>query len=455
MYPHVHAIGDSHVLHMGGLFAVHHICDDELQGATAHNLVSDTSKTQSKAKLAAVLDTLDPATEILLFSFGEVDCRLHLRTDEQVDATIERYTQAIESVRTRGFRVIVHSVIGAVPQDNTFRQADYPSQDARAVVVRRFNAALKEWCDTNSVEFLTLPVDDDGVLLPAFCDDDVHLNDKAIPLYEVWARGVLGLPRLMDAVWCVGALSTHGQNVARALGWPLFVETPIGNDIGTVLIVGMYDPPDYDFTLRCTKRARRRVVYFCGTDVSYLSKPEMLPDATYLCETEGIQAELREKGVEASVVLFPTILHPEVTPLPEKPTVAFYVGNDARKYGAHYIDILQEALPDVDFIVYGINHHSPAEMYNLVNQSSAYIRLTEHDGGAASAREFMEGGRRAVITSDFPYAEVVTRSNPVALVSAVRKALKETEPDWDSAAYYHAVNSVERFRSELAEVLDA
>ena len=128
MYRHVHAVGDSHVLHMGGLFNAHHFCDSEGQGATAHNLISEESSTDSRRKLAALLDTLDPAKDIIIMSFGEVDCRLHIQNDDMAIATVERYTQAVENVRTRGFRVIVHAVIIRWIQE---QHGEFPFMDFR------------------------------------------------------------------------------------------------------------------------------------------------------------------------------------------------------------------------------------------------------------------------------------------------------------------------------------
>jgi hypothetical protein len=255
----------------------------------------------------------------------------------------------------------------------------------------------------------------------------------------------------MNAVWCLSAMQYFGRLLSEALGWPLVIESPVGT-CDTVLIVGMYDAPDYDFTLKCTARAKRRIIYFCGTDVEMLVAPELLPEAVYLCEADWIAAELRERGVTASVCTFPTAIHLVPTDFPEKPAVAFYGGNNPLKYGAHYLQILQDSMPDADFWNYGIDHYTPEQMQDLANRTRVYVRLTEHDGAAASAREFMEAGRRAVITADLPYAKVVSRNDPIGIVKAVRDVLNESQVDWSAAAWYHAFNSRERFLSDFEAV---
>lgn len=257
----------------------------------------------------------------------------------------------------------------------------------------------------------------------------------------------------MNRVWCVAGMVTFGKLLSESLGWPLIVESDVGT-CDTVLIVGLYDAPAYEYTLKMTARAKRRIIYFCGTDVQMLTAPEALPaEATYLCETDEIARELAAKGIEASVVMFPTKMHPAATEFPAKPAVAFYQGNNPMKYGAHYVQILSEAFgDDIDIYVYGLETFDARGMQDLVDRTSVYLRLTEHDGGCASAREFMEAGRRAVITADLPHASVVSRIQPVRLLKAVREALAEREPDWDAASYYHAMNSRERFLSEFEAV---
>jgi hypothetical protein len=246
-----------------------------------------------------------------------------------------------------------------------------------------------------------------------------------------------------------------GELIADTLGWTPYVDCPLGDDIDTAYIIGMYDAPDYDWTLRNTARASRRIIQFCGSDVSALTRPEMLPDAVYLCETEGIQKELAEHGIEAKLLMFPTIVTPDVTPLPEEPVIGFYAGSDGEKYGASMVRFLMEAMPDAKFHVYHLGQYDEATMREVIAGTRVYVRFTRHDGAAASAREYLQAGRRVVATVDLPHVKSVALTDPVGIVRAVRKALKESEPDLDAAAYYAQVNSRNRFFREFQGVLNA
>lgn len=449
MYSRVHAVGDSHVLHMGGLFHVFHIQDALGQGATAHNLIEERSTTDSKRKLHAYLDTLDPARDILLMSFGEVDCRLHIRDNEGVAATVERYTQAIKGVRGRGFRVIVHGVIGAVPQDNTWRQADYPDSVTRGRIVRSFNAALCQWCEENGVEFLNLGLyNEDGVLFDDFTDDTVHLNHRAFPLYQDWAaKADVGADET-NVVWCVQGMSYFGKLIADVLGWPLYIDTPI-LDADTVYIIGLYDPPNYHHTLDMTKGAKRRIIHWCGSDVYSLVQPDFLPEATHLCESDGLRQALFHKGIEATVCPFPTTIMPEVTPFPDDDIVNVYLGSSPAKYGEGTVRALAEAMPDVRFQTYAYGTYNAEQMHMVIAKCKVYLRLVYPDGSANSAREHMAAGRRAITATDVEYAKRVAPDDLPALISALRVALRHTEPDYEAAAFYHDFNSRARYMNDV------
>jgi hypothetical protein len=242
-----------------------------------------------------------------------------------------------------------------------------------------------------------------------------------------------------------------GRLLSETLGWPLFVGTPTG-ECDTVLIVGMYDSPSYAHTLDCTKRAKRRVIYFCGSDV-LVANPAMMPDATYLCETQGIRQELRDKGITASVIPFPTRLHLPVEPWPEKPAVAFYGGNDPRKYGVGFMQILDAAHPDIDFYYYTAGQYPESAMAGLAALVTVYVRLTTHDGAAASSREFAEGGRRVITTQDMPHTYLVSRSDPAGFVETFERCLAAEGPDMEAAEYYAKMNDPARFVADIQAVI--
>lgn len=163
---------------MGSDVIAHHICDEKGQGATAHNLIELVSSTRSREKVMGIVGTLDPNEVTLLASFGEVDCRLHLRSDADVLRTTRRYQDAINLLmRSEGFRVIVSAVIGAVPQPNKHNLPDYPPPEVRGWWVLLFNREMELWCEARGIRFLRADTHDaKGALRPGLTDDQVHLN---------------------------------------------------------------------------------------------------------------------------------------------------------------------------------------------------------------------------------------------------------------------------------------
>lgn len=259
---------------------------------------------------------------------------------------------------------------------------------------------------------------------------------------------------MRNVVYGSPAMSFFVDVAADALGWEKAPGSYVG-DCDTCLIVGMYDPPFYTQTLTNTARAKRRIIAWCGTDVQVLTDSDVLPDCTHVCDSDELREELWRKGIDATTVMWPTRHHFAVTPLPEKPLVACYLGSDPLKYGSGILAALGEAMPDVEIIGYMFGQYDAPAMKQLVADSTLYVRLTEHDGSAASAREFMEAGRRALVTHDLAYATRVRRDDLVGLITAVRKALKHPYPDTDASEYWKQQNSVERYLEEMGGVLDA
>lgn len=262
---------------------------------------------------------------------------------------------------------------------------------------------------------------------------------------------------MRNVVYCPPAMQFFGRLAADALGYELAVGTYVG-DCDDCHIVGMYDPPLYDQTLKNTQRAKRRIIHWCGTDVLLLEDGSALPEAIHVCDSNGLRSELWEKGVRATTVMWPTRHHPEVTPFPEKPQIACYLGTQPIKYGVDMLtclgDVLLEDMPDVSVIGYQFGEHGEDGMKQLISDSWLTIRLTHHDGSAASPREFMEAGRRAIVTHELPFAKRIHPDDLNELIRAVKLELKHTEPDLRAAAYWREQNSTSRFLAELKEALD-
>jgi hypothetical protein len=244
-------------------------------------------------------------------------------------------------------------------------------------------------------------------------------------------------------------MERFGLMYKDVLGWPYFMDRPVG-DVDTVYIIGMYDAPDYDWTLENTKRAKRRVIHWCGSDAMSLTRPEMLPEAIHLADSQMVRDILLVKhGIDAKVVQAPTALHPPMTPLPKEPTISVYFGGIAENYGASYVRYLMDCLPEVRWATYQYGQFDDAQMLGLIANSTMTLRLTSHDGSASGTREYLEAGRRVVSFQPIPFAKQVSQEDPVGLLAAVRSALKHTEPHAEAHEFYKEFNSAERFIREF------
>jgi hypothetical protein len=256
----------------------------------------------------------------------------------------------------------------------------------------------------------------------------------------------------MKVVWCLKSMEHFGRIVANALGWTLFVEAPV-LDADVVYIIGMYDPPNYNYTLDMTKGARKRIIHWCGSDVYGLTRLDLLPEATHIAESPWLGDALRMKGLQAVHIGFPTPFIPEVTPLPKENTVAVYMGSNPARYGESTVRAIAEMMPDVQFRAYTYGTYPLDQMPRVIADTKVCLRLVYPDGSATSAREFMCAGRRAITAVPVEYATVVVPDDLPGIVSALRVALRHTEPDYDAAAFHQEYNRPERFAAEVEGLL--
>jgi len=261
---------------------------------------------------------------------------------------------------------------------------------------------------------------------------------------------------MRKVVFAVPGMEYFARGVAEVLGWEVMIGGYVGN-ADLCLIMGLYDPPLYRTTLEMTQRCKKRIIQWCGTDaLNYQPAWDSLPDAIHTCDSPALRTELIEKDVDvAKVVTLPGFKHYPLTPLPEKKLIACYLGNNPLAYGNDMFAALGETLPDeVECMGYMNGQLNPQQMEELAASTSVYLRLTAHDGGCMSAREFAEAGRPVVISSDWPYMTRVKHDDIIGLLKATREALKVTEHDMEMVEYYREFNSNERYLRDMEEVLD-
>ncbi len=188
----VYVFGDSHA----GKFANNPYCHwpGSASHGTAYNLGNPKSQSRSYERLQFHLSLYDKE-DVWLFVLGEIDCRIHIYLKHKqtglpinilIDETILRYGHIIKAVRDDGRpNIAVLDVPPAVAQENLYKYEHYGTRDERAVIARKFNAALGRWCERNDIFIVRLYpyiADERGWLKDEYADEDnAHVKPSTVP----------------------------------------------------------------------------------------------------------------------------------------------------------------------------------------------------------------------------------------------------------------------------------
>jgi hypothetical protein len=179
----IHTIGDSHSMYgwryIPGV-VVHHIGPKLCYSIGRDGLTLDDSYG---------LETGD----IVVFSFGEIDCRCHIHKyvgegksyqniiDDIVEAYISRVCALALSIPT--IRFCIYNVVPAVERSTTCENSEYPflgTDEERKAYTRYFNACLRVECAANKLTFIDvhdLYSDERGFINHKYSDGHVHINN--------------------------------------------------------------------------------------------------------------------------------------------------------------------------------------------------------------------------------------------------------------------------------------
>ncbi len=178
------AIGDSHVLRFKGhpYFTNHY----ELIGATAYNMNKEDGK--GRVKTFKLLEGVDK-NSFILFTLGEIDCRVHLVNKYiedgilAINECVDNYISFLNNVREKGFKdIIVFAPIASTPFDVPV--GGYPTNGSvidRNHITTLFNQRLKEKCD--SMGFVCIDINKylyESPYLPSklYYADKIHLKER-------------------------------------------------------------------------------------------------------------------------------------------------------------------------------------------------------------------------------------------------------------------------------------
>lgn len=134
---------------------------------------------------------------VVIFSFGEIDCRCHVKRHckdgdykSVIDPIIENYINAINANVNQfaSLKTCVLSVTPAVKKNGCLENPDYPfegSDEERKLYVKYFNKQLSAKCIKHKYTFIDiydLYADSQGFLKTDLSDGNVHIKNPA-PLF--------------------------------------------------------------------------------------------------------------------------------------------------------------------------------------------------------------------------------------------------------------------------------
>lgn len=191
----VHVVGDSHTqaFFQRYPFIVHH-----LGAATAYNLASARSTTNSGKQLFQIASSLDHKREMLLLVFGEIDCRIHIYKRYRelngtktilslIKATVRKYGKAMEKLAEQRIPFAVLSAAPAGRQKNIYDYPYYATFAKRAEIAQRFNQELATYCHEHGYPFVNLyreVVHTGGGIKRVYRQDEVHLSANVVPIVK-------------------------------------------------------------------------------------------------------------------------------------------------------------------------------------------------------------------------------------------------------------------------------
>ena len=150
---------------------------------------------RDKLKCLNIKDYNIRDNSIVIFCFGEIDCRCHIHKyvspeksyETIIDEIVKNYFIAIEEnvKQFNKLKVAVYNVVPPVQRHNTGENPDYPylgMDDERKEYVLYFNKKLKEYCEKYNYHYFDIYnyyCDENGFLNKKLSDHNVHILHPA------------------------------------------------------------------------------------------------------------------------------------------------------------------------------------------------------------------------------------------------------------------------------------
>jgi hypothetical protein len=200
----IHCVGDSHSSVFSGKDEMQPIwperSDDKLSHFKSYRIGPATAyQLENKIPIIDQIAMQVGPNDHLLFCFGEVDIRAHLKKQmdlqgktikDVVKECVDRYIQVILHYKNRGISVIAWGPIATFHEDKPYTSGpSFGTSHERNLITKEFNEYLKELCEKNQIYFVSIfdkMVDENLATKHIYLDDweacHIHLNQKSMPL---------------------------------------------------------------------------------------------------------------------------------------------------------------------------------------------------------------------------------------------------------------------------------
>lgn len=200
----IHCVGDSHSSVFSGKDEMQPIwperSDDKLSFFKSYRIGPATAY-QLENKIPIIDEILKQlnSQDSLLFCFGEVDIRAHLKKQmdlqgktikDVVRECVDRYVHVLLHYKNRGLNVIAWGPIASFHDDKPYTSGpSFGTGQERNLITKEFNKYLEQRCNENDIKFVTIfdkMVDENLSTKHVYLDDweacHIHLNQKSMPL---------------------------------------------------------------------------------------------------------------------------------------------------------------------------------------------------------------------------------------------------------------------------------
>lgn len=199
----IHCIGDSHASIFSGTEVMQPVwpirSKDNLKNFRSYRIGPATAyQLENKRPIINnIVNLVNKENDYLLFCFGEVDIRAHLK--KQIDLQkstvksvvkecVDRYFKTILHYRDSGINVMVWGPIASWNVGKPYPGPTFGTCLERNEITREFNQYLKSLCDNEGITFVSIF---ENMLLPNGETDvkyldktGIHLNDNSLELIK-------------------------------------------------------------------------------------------------------------------------------------------------------------------------------------------------------------------------------------------------------------------------------